>query len=260
MIDCRCLFAFAQLQIMNLFTGLNPMIIRIFRSSVLVLLLFVSSSVAGTGGITGKATLSGTRPAEAPIKFDADPKCKTMHSAGVTTRHYVVDGSGNLANVFVYVKEGLGGKKFPAPSSAVILDQQACLYQPYVLGVQTGQTLTIQNSDDTSHNVHALGKNNPEFNVGQPVKGVKMDKQFSKPEVFVKLKCDIHPWMYAYVGVVEHPFFAVTGTDGSFKIAGIPDGDYTIAAMHPKTGEKTAKVKIAGGEVKTDFIFEPKAQ
>jgi len=236
------------------------MITRIFSSSALGFLLFVSSSVAGTGGIAGKTTLSGTPPAEVPIKFDADPKCKTMHSASATTRHYVVDGSGNLANVFVYVKEGLAGKKFPAPSSAVVLDQQACLYQPYVLGLQAGQTLTIQNSDDTLHNVHALGKNNPEFNIAQPVKGVKTDKQFTKTEVFLKFKCDVHPWMFAYIGVVEHPFFAVTGADGSFKIAGVPDGDYTIAAMHPKAGEKTAKVKIAGGEVKADFVFEPKAQ
>jgi plastocyanin len=210
--------------------------------------------------VTGKITLDGKPPAEAPIKFDADPKCKAAHSAGATTRHYVVDASGGLANVFVYVKDGLKTKP-AAPTTPLVLDQKGCLYDPYVLGVQVGQPVTIENSDDTLHNVHALAKVNPEFNLAQPGKGVKNDKTFTKPEVFVKFKCDVHPWMFAYVGVVDSPYFAVTGADGSFKIAGLPDGEYTIAAIHPKIGtEQTAKVKVTGGTGKADFKFAPKAQ
>jgi len=218
----------------------------------------VVGSTTGERGVSGKATLNGKPPSETPIQLASDPSCKAMHASGVTTRHYVVDANGNLANVFVYVKDGLAGKKFSAPASPILLDQQGCLYQPYVLGIQTGQILVIQNSDATMHNVHALGKNNPEFNVGQPTKGVKMEKMFNKPEVFVRFKCDVHPWMFAYVGVMDHPFFAVTGADGSFKINDLPDGEYTLAALHPKAGEQTAKIKVAGGGIKVDFAFTPK--
>lgn len=212
------------------------------------------------GDIVGKITLNGKPPSEKEIKFDADPKCKAQHSTTATTQHYEVDANGGLANVFVYVKDGLGSKKFPPPTQSVVLEQSKCLYQPYVLGIQTGQTLVIENSDDTLHNVHALtapGKN-PEFNIGQPMKGMKSEKKFTKPEVFVKFKCDVHPWMFAYMGVVDHPFFAVTGADGSYKINGLPDGEYTLAAVHPKAGEKTMKVKVAGGEIKANFVFSPK--
>jgi plastocyanin len=215
---------------------------------------------AEAGSIAGKATLSGAAPAEVTIKFDSDPKCKLHNTTPTTTRHYVCDSSGGLANVFVYVKKGFEGKSFPAPKEAVLLDQEKCLYQPYVLGVQTGQKLTIKNSDDTLHNVHALAKNNPEFNIGQPVKGMTNDKVFNKPEIFVKFKCDVHPWMFAFVGVVPHPYFAVTGADGSFTIPNLPDGTYTVAAVHPKAGEQEATVTVKGGAAKADFAFAPKAK
>jgi plastocyanin len=224
-------------------------------------LLAISSIFAADNGtISGKVILDGKAPAEKPIDFNADAKCKAAHSTAVTTRHYVVDASGGLANVFVYVKDGLAGKKFPASTTPVKLDQNGCLYDPYVLGVQVGQPLLVQNSDDTLHNVHALGKVNPEFNLAQPVKGKQDTKTFTKQEVFVKFKCDVHPWMFAFVGVVDNPFFAVTGADGSFKLTGLPDGEYTIAAIHPKIGtEQTMKVKVTGGaEGKADFKFAPK--
>jgi len=220
----------------------------------------VVESTTGERGVSGKVTLNGKPPSETPIQLASDPSCKAMHTSGAMTRHYVLDANGNLANVFVYVKDGLAGKKFPAPASSVLLDQQGCLYQPYVLGIQAGQTLVIQNSDATMHNVHALGKNNPEFNVGQPTKGMKMEKTFNKPEVFVRFKCDVHPWMFAYVGVMDHPFFVVTGANGNFRINDLPDGEYTLAALHPKAGEQTAKIKVAGGGVKVDFTFTPKTE
>lgn len=215
---------------------------------------------ADAGSICGKATLKGQPPGEKKIDFSADPKCAAGHSTAATTSHYVADASGNLANVFVYVKDGLAAKKFDPPAQAAVLDQQACIYHPYVLGVQVGQTLTVQNSDSTAHNVHYVGKSG-EGNISQPTQGAKNDVKLTKPDVFVEFKCDVHPWMKAYVGVVAHPFFAVTGADGCFKISGLPDGEYTLAAVHPKAGTLTAKVKVAGGEAKApDFVFAPKAK
>jgi hypothetical protein len=226
--------------------------------------LFAVSMVfaADSGVIAGKVTLNGKAPNEVTVKMDADPKCHAVHTTPIATRHYVTDASGGLANVFVYVKEGLAGKKFPPKTESILLDQSGCLYQPYVLGIQAGQTLVIQNSDDTSHNVHSISTKNPEFNLAQPIKGMKTEKKFMKPEVFVKMKCDVHPWMFAYVGVVDHPFFAVTGADGSYKISGLPEGNYTLAAIHPKAGSlPDQKIKAAAtGEAKADFTVTPKAQ
>lgn len=229
---------------------------RLFSFFASVFLL-VSAAVYA-GDVAGKATLSGKAPAEKTVQADADPKCKAAHPSGVPVRNYIVDDKGGLANVFVYVKDGLAGKKFPAPAQTVLLDQTDCTYTPMVLGIQTGQTLVVQNSDDTLHNVHATGKQNPGCNFAQPVKGAKNETKFDKAEVFVKFKCDVHSWMAAYVGVVSHPFFAVTGADGSFKLSGLPDGEYTLAAVHPKAGEKTAKIKVSAAEAKSDFVFEAK--
>lgn len=216
-------------------------------------------SLFGQGGsITGKATLQGTPPAEKPIKMDADPVCAATHKTPATTRHYVVGPGGGLANVFVYVKEGLSGKKFPAPTTPKVLDQQNCLYMPYVMGIQTGQPLEIVNSDGTLHNVHCVAKVNKEFNLGQPMKGMKATKTFDKPEIMIQFKCDVHPWMFAYVGVVDSPFYAVTGEDGSFSITGLPPGEYTLEAWHHKAGTMTQKVKVEAGEAKApDFVFKP---
>ena len=230
----------------------------ILRIASLTLCLAASVYAADTGAVSGKVTLNGAAPAEKPIDVAADKYCKSMHSEALTTRHYVVDANKGLANVFVYVKDGLAGKKFTPPTTPVELDQHGCLYNPYVLGVQVGQPLLVKNTDDTLHNVHAMGTKNPEFNLGQP-KGKEDQKTFTKPEVFVKFKCDVHPWMFAYVGVVDSPFFAVTGTDGSYKLTGLPPGEYTIAAVHPKAGEQTFKVKVAAAEVKQDFSLAPKA-
>ncbi len=223
----------------------------------------VASLLAEDSGIIfGRVTLTGKAPPESPIKLDAFADCKPLHKDPLSTRRYVVDANGGLANVFIYVKDGLGSKKFAPPTTPVVLDQQQCLYHPYVLGIQVGQSLTIKNSDTFMHNVHggSAGSKNPEFNVGQSSKGMETEKKFTKTEVFFSLKCDVHPWMFAYVGAVDHPFFAVSGTDGNFRISHLPDGEYTLAAVHPKAGEKTAKVKVVGGEVKADFQFEPKAQ
>ena len=230
--------------------------------SVLSILFFAGACFAADhGSIVGKAVLNGKAPAEISINLDAIPECKALHTTPLTTRYYIVDADGGLADVFIYVKDGLGNKKFPAPTTPIVLHQQGCLFAPYVLGVQVGQTLEIKNNDSFMHCVHGGSQDslNKELHTAHPKQGMKSEVKFVEPEVFYRFKCEVYPWMLAYVGVMDHPFFAVTGADGSFKISGLPDGEYTLGAKHPKAGEQTMKVKISGGrESKMDFQFEPK--
>jgi plastocyanin len=180
------------------------------------------------------------------------------HKAPVFGEEVVVNKNGTLKNVLVYVKDGLGGKKFDAPSTKLEFDQKGCEYTPHVLGIQTGQELEIINSDPTLHNVHSLSKDNSQFNVAQPKQGMKLTKKFDKPETF-RVKCEVHTWMGAYIGVFPHPYFAVTGGDGSFSLKKLPPGEYTIEAWHEKYGVQTMKVKVgATGEAKADFKFAAK--
>lgn len=211
--------------------------------------------------IRGKVTLSGTPPAELTIDMTSDPKCGALHSQPISTRHYVVDSSGGLANVFVYVKSGLTGKKFPVPADAPLLDQVGCQYTPYVMGVQVNQKIRIKNSDPTLHNVHAIpkpGSTNEEFNFAQPVKNMVTEKSFPSPEVLVRFKCEVHPWMFGYVGVLEHPFFAVTREDGTFQLPpNLPPGTYTIEAHHLKAGTVSKDIEVKDGDKKQlAFKFE----
>src|SRR5215204_901883 len=240
---------------------------RMLRSHTLFMkkILFVLSvaalagSVASAAEISGKIKLTGTPPPEKQITPDA--MCGKLAGGALATRFYVTGADKGLANVFVYVKEGAK----PTPPTAergATLDQKGCEYQPYVMGVQAGQHFDVRNSDTVLHNVHALpkpGSGNKEKNVGQPVP-MKSDFVFDKAEVLVKFKCDVHPWMFAYVGVVEHPYFAVTDKDGNYKISGLPAGDYTIEAFHLKAGAKTEKVKVGADDKKSlDFTLEAKA-
>lgn len=207
--------------------------------------------------ISGKVTLTGTPPPEKQIVPDA--ACGKM-SPHLETRHYVVGADHGLGNVFVYIKEG--AKSTPPPSEkGPLLDQKGCQYLPYVMGVQAGQHFDVENSDPLLHNVHALPKvpGNKERNVGQPIP-MKTDFMFPKEEVLVQFKCEVHPWMFAYVGVVDHPYFAVTDKDGSFKISGLPAGEYTVEAVHLKAGRKTQKITVGADDKKTvDFTLEAKS-
>ena len=198
------------------------------------------------GKVAGKITLEGTAPAAEPIQMAADPNCARMHTTPVTTQFVVVGEGGGLANGFVYLKSGLQGE-FPPPSEPVVLDQQGCTYVPHVIGIQVGQPLEIVNSDETLHNIHAMPKNNKEFNIGQPVKGLKTQRKFDAVEVMVPFKCDVHKWMNSYAGVLEHPFFAVSGPDGSFTIDGVPPGSYTVEVWHERLGTKEMNVTVAEG-------------
>jgi plastocyanin len=199
---------------------------------------------ATAGKITGKVTLEGTPPKQEPIQMAADPNCARLHTSPVTTEFVVVGEGGALANGFVYLKSGVNGK-FDPPSEPVVLDQQGCTYHPHVFGVQVGQPMEVVNSDETLHNIHAMPKKNKEFNIGQPVKGLKTQRTFDTAEVMVPFKCDVHKWMNAYAGVLEHPFFAVSGTDGTFSIEGVPPGNYVVEVWHEQLGTKEMNVTVA---------------
>jgi hypothetical protein len=213
--------------------------------------------VGGGGGargafgltISGRVLLRGTPPPEKAVTLDA--ACGRLHPAPMTTRHYVVGPGGTLADVFVYVKQGAEPQSMPPPLASPLLDQVNCEYMPYVLGVQARQTFKVRNSDPLLHNVHSIPTipGNKERNVGQPVKGITHDFVFEKPEVFVQFKCDVHPWMFAYVGVVEHRWFAVSDGNGQFTLPpGLPHGQYTLAAVHRKAGASTQQITVGANE------------
>jgi hypothetical protein len=223
-------------------------------TGVAALLLAGAMHSGYAADVTGKITLKGTPKPE--VDIDLGPSCGPLSTKKYTTRHYVVGKDGGLANVFVYLKKD--GLKAGPQGGAPMLDQKECMYQPYVFGVVTGQPVKIRNSDPVLHNVHATPRLNKEFNFGQPVKDQVMEKAFDTSEVLVRVKCDVHPWMFAYIGVLDHPYFAVSDADGNYKISGAPDGKYTLVAYHLKThgaasvGE-TKEIEIKGGEVKQDF-------
>jgi plastocyanin len=216
-------------------------------------------ATAGPGTVSGRALFEGTPEAPTPLKMAADPVC-AREGKGATSEAILVGEGGALQNVFVYVKDGLGDRTYPPPATPVVLDQKGCRYVPHVFGVQVGQAVEIVNSDPTLHNVHAMPKLNTEFNVGQPVQGMRLRRTFAKPEVMVAVRCDVHGWMGAYAGVLPHPFFAVTEPDGSFEIKGLPPGTYTLEAWHERLGTRTQTVTIDDKKGATaTFSFAPRS-
>jgi len=201
-----------------------------------------------TGSISGRATFSGTPPKPRDIRMNADPYCARANPEGAERVAAVVGSDGELAEVLVYLKSGLPAMRFDTPPKPAVLDQVRCRYEPRVLAVQVNQPIEIRNDDATLHNVHATASGADGFNLGMPTQGMSAIRKFSRPDVFVKIQCDVHPWMEAFVGVVANPFFAVTGTDGSFHLDGIPPGQYVFEAAHPNLGRRTESVTVEAGK------------
>jgi plastocyanin len=209
--------------------------------------------------LSGRVTIEGPVPANAPLKMSGDPVCSRAHTDGAMSETFVSE-NGGLGNVFVYVKDGLGGYYFDTPSEPVRLDQSGCQYKPHVFGVQVGQNIEFVNSDSTAHNVHALPNVNAEFNFSQVIQSQKDTRFFTKPEVMVRFKCDMHGWMSAYAGVLEHPYFAVTPPSGSFELKNLPAGTYAVEAWHERLGTQAQQVMLADNENKSiAFTFKAPA-
>ncbi len=208
----------------------------------------------GSGTITGKISFAGTVPPVQKVKLTADPKCAAMHKTGLERRTVRVK-DGGVAEVLVYVKSGLGGTYAP-PTEPVRLDQIGCDYSPHMVVAMAGQPLRIRNSDDTLHNIHPRPKINKEFNIGQPRKGIESTKTFDKPELMIPTGCDVHPWMRAYISVLPHPFYSITGDDGRYEIKGLPDGEYEIEAVHSELKTVAGQARVKGGAAaKLDLSF-----
>ena len=200
----------------------------------------------GSATIEGVVQFDGAAQEPVRVKMDADPVCAQQQTEPSFSEAVVVNDNGTLQHVFVYVKEGVP-VPYPAPETPVVLEQVGCWYQPHVFGLQANQPLEIVNSDATLHNINAKPALNRPFNIAQPVKGMTTTKRFTKPEIMVSFKCNVHPWMQAYAGVLDHPFFSVTGTDGAFAITGVPAGTYTLEAWHETYGTQTQSVVVEDG-------------
>lgn len=213
--------------------------------------MVVDPAVAGT--ISGVVSFAGPQPKVPMLDMTQDPSCPSKPQPA----EVFLLKDGKLANVFVYIKEGLPQGRFPAPSEPVVLDQKGCRYIPRMLGLMAGQPLKILNTDTADHNVHDMPAKNPAWNESQMTGDPPVLKTFSNPEMMIPLQCNQHPWMRAYVNVMPHPYFAVSANDGRFTIPNLPPGEYTVAAVHEKFGEQVmVKVKVSpNAAAKADFIF-----
>lgn len=204
----------------------------------------VSPDSAAT--ITGVVNFEGTAPAGEPIDMSEEPACAEKYSETPMKEAAIVN-DGKLADVFVYVKEGLGDRSFPTPRQGVEIDQDGCRYHPHVLAIQTGQDLIIKNADGILHNINTQPTKNQGFNVSQPVE-METTRTFSTAEVMIPVKCDVHGWMEAFIGVQNHPYMAVSAEDGTFTLANLPPGTYTIEAWHERYGTQTQTVTVGAQE------------
>ncbi|HXT72345.1 MAG TPA: carboxypeptidase regulatory-like domain-containing protein [Candidatus Angelobacter sp.] len=209
------------------------------------------------GSVSGVVKLDGTAPKFKPINMSADPYCVKANSKPAFPDQVVVGDGNTLANVVVYVKTGAEDYSFPTPSDSVTLDQKNCMYTPHVVALMVGQTLSVVNSDDTTHNIHPTPADNREWNKSQPPKAPSITDTFARPEVAIPVKCNVHPWMKSYIAVMANPYYAVTDKDGKFELKNLPPGTYTIEAWQEKYGVVDQTVTIGAKEAKTsDFTFK----
>jgi plastocyanin len=230
---------------------------RLWLASGLVAVSFWPGVAAAASSITGTVTFAGKAPNIKPLAMDADPVCAKKHSTPVPAETLVLGSGNTMGNIMVFVSKGLpGGKTYQVPTTPVVLDQNGCQYKPHVMGVRTGQPYKILNSDGLAHNVHTLPKVNKQFNQSMPGSLKEANTKFDKEEPVFQVKCDVHPWMTAYIGVFSHPFFSVTSADGKFTLSGLDPGTYEITAWHERLGTQTASITVGANDKKTqDFKF-----
>ena len=215
-----------------------------------------SAAVSG-GEISGKIHFQGEKPKLLPLDMRKDPVCVSEHSGAVYAQDGEVNADGTLPNAFVYIKSGTGKLPKTAPRNSVDLTQRGCLYEPHVLGIMVGQPLQVLTLDPTTHNIHVVGDANQDWNVTQQPGSPSVIRRFTKPEVMIPVHCNEHPWMKAYIGVVSNPFYAVTGSDGSFTLKGVPPGEYTLEVWTATFGMQEQKVVVRAGETaNANFTFQ----
>jgi plastocyanin len=235
---------------------------RLRLAAALVALSVWPGVAIAASSITGTVTFTGKAPTLKPLSMDADPACAKKHSGPVPNEMLLLGNGNTMGNIMVYVSKGVpAGKTWPAPKNPAVLDQKGCQYIPHVQGIMVGQAYKILNSDGVLHNVHALPKINRGFNRPMPATVKEASATFDKPEAMFQIKCDVHPWMSAFVGAFNHPFFSVTGADGKFTISGLDPGTYEITAWHERLGTQTASVTVGASDKKTqDFKFASPAK
>jgi plastocyanin len=214
----------------------------------------VDEATAGT--ISGRVLFNGAAPAMPEIDMSSNPQCERQHHRPWKAETVVVNSNKTLRNVFIWIKDGLPRARWTPPAEPAKLDQNGCVYEPHVLGLMAGQQLEILNSDPVNHNVHAESQVNPAWNESQPPRAEHKFKRFDSAEVLFPVTCSVHPWMRSYIGVSPHPFFAVTGDDGTFTLKGVPPGTYTVEAVHEKYGRKEGRLTLApNGNATLDFAY-----
>ncbi len=213
--------------------------------------------VSAATAVRGTVKFEGVLPKSAHINMAADPSCSKLHPGGVGSDDLVADANGGLENVIVFVSQGLDGRTFQPPAQPVVIEQKGCMYVPHVVAMRANQMLEVVNRDNTVHNIHPMPANNREWNKAQSP-GAPIEETFTREEIAIPVRCNVHPWMRSYIAVFKHPYFAVTGKDGSFDLKDLPPGTYTLEAWHEKLGTATQKVTIGANQVKSvDFVFKP---
>ena len=210
----------------------------------------------GASSITGTVTFDGDAPTLPALSMDAEPECAEQHTGPVPAEMLVLGDGNTMGNIIVWVSDGLPAGDWAAPTTPVVLDQRGCLYVPHAMGIMVGQPYRILNSDGFLHNIHTLPEINTTFNRAMPATLTETTTTFGQPEAIFQIKCDVHPWMLAYIGVFDHPFFSVTSSDGSYTISGLPPGTYEITAWQERLGTQTASITVGDSDTTSqDFTF-----
>ena len=214
------------------------------------------NAAAATATVAGVVKFSGPIPRRRPLDMSGKLECARLHSTPVLDESVIVNSNQTLKNTFVWIRRGLEQWQFEPPSDPVVLTQRGCLFEPHIVGAQVGQPIQISNSDPCAHNVHATPRRNPGFNVTQAARGAQDLFRFDQAEVLLPIKCDIHGWMTTYVGVVSHPFFAISDDSGAFQLPALPAGQYTVEATHEVLGSQRRKLTIAeDATISVEFTF-----